>query len=80
MNLEIKNSSVVIKLNKVFYNFDTVKSSLEDYSELMVAEVNYDDVDNIILELIPKNLSLLPQIGQEFCNYVFAKMKNQQLI
>lgn len=60
-----------IKLNKNYYTKNSIEGALSDFSELCVGKIVSDDFE---VELTLKED--LPNLKEEFINYVFALMKN----
>ena len=80
MNVSVnrKDNEVIIKLSKDFYDIDSIKMGIKDFSGLCTASVNGDRQFRIVLKSRGKgDISVL---GYEFCNYVFALMKSDNIV
>lgn len=78
VNVDMDNNEVTIRLNKNFYDIESIKKSVEDFSSLCSAKVNDGDYIDIILK--SKGNSDINLLGYEFSNYVLALMKSNNAI
>lgn len=78
VNVDEKANKITIKLNKNFYDINSIKKSIEDFSGLCSAAINDKEQFEIVLK--SKNNSYIHMLGYEFCNYVLALMKNKNII
>lgn len=80
MNVDIERvgNKIRIKLNKDFYDMDSIRKAAEDFSGVCSTVVNNKEGFGIILTSRGnKDIKIL---GYEFCNYVLALMKNNNVV
>ena len=65
-------------LNKDFYDRKTIESSLNDFRGVMSATIKEDQKSITIILKDVKDGS--GRVKEEFCNYVFAMMKNRGIV
>lgn len=78
VNVDKELNKVTIKLNKSFYDIDSIKMGIEDFSGPCSAIVNEKERFEIVLK--SKGNSDICVLGYEFCNYVLALMKNENIV
>lgn len=70
--LKRKNKDILIRFNKLFYNENAIKKSVDDFSKTFDADIrkkgNY-------FEIIVKDYVKNEAAAMEFCNYVLGMMK-----
>lgn len=69
--------TVIVKLNRKFYDAGSIQRALEEFSPLCEGDFSKDDFE---VMLKPKDWKTANKIGYEFCNYVFALMKNNNTV
>ena len=80
MSVQVNNESkeIIIRLNRQFYDLDSIKQGINDFSALCSGSVKDADKIEIVLNVTSDaNIGIL---GYEFCNYVFALMKNTNVV
>ena len=64
-----------IRLNRGFYNKDTIKEALNDFKNVCKGRILNNSIE---IELESKEE--VPHLEEEFCNYVLGLMKNKTLV
>jgi hypothetical protein len=73
-----RTSVVTINLNKSFYNVNSIKQTVKDFSGVCSASIKGNDRFEITLKA-KVNLDIYI-LGYEFCNYLLALMKNENIV
>lgn len=77
VDIDKEGKSVRIKLSKDFYDMDSIRKAMEDFSGLCSATINREGLEIV---LTTKGKSDVKTLGYEFCNYVLALMKNNNIV
>lgn len=78
VNVDEGDRTVTIKLNKSLYDIDSIRKCIEDFSGLCSASVNENEQFEVVLKA--RGSSDARILGYEFCNYVLALMKNNNIV
>jgi hypothetical protein len=71
----MQNQKIRLNLNAKFYDVDSVKEALNDFGEICEGKILNKNID---VELIIKES--VPNLKEEFCNYVLGLMKNKIIV
>lgn len=74
-----KNEKIRIKLNKRFYKISAINESIKEFENVCRGRVE-EDKDFFVVELESKEKAIGNILKYEFCNYVLATMKNNNLV
>jgi hypothetical protein len=75
---EAQGGSVVIKLNRKFYDRESIDESIREFSDVFSASIVEGDC--FAITITPKPGITARNLGPEFCNHVLAAMKNKNLV
>jgi len=78
VSVDTKSGEVIISLNKKFYNQESIEKCAEEFSGICSTKIECKE--NFEVALKPKGGIDPGTIGYEFCNYLLASMKNENLV
>ena len=80
MNVDISREAnkVTLRLSKDFYDIDSIKKAIKDFSG--ACSVTLNDGERFEIVLNSKGGPDIRILGYEFCNYVLALMKNSNIV
>lgn len=72
------SGEVRLSLSRDFYDEESVRRCLEEFSGICSARIGGGDRIEIVLEC--RDSKVVPVLGQEFCNHLLAAMKNSNSV
>ena len=76
--IESRGNTVVLRLDKRFYDAASVRSCMDDFSD--VCEGSLNDGDSLEITLECGDGQDPEMLGCEFCNYLLAFMKSGNIV
>lgn len=79
MNLTKKENTIIVRLNKKFYDINSIEESVNEFSTVCKGCIK-NETDDIAVELTPKEGGVADILGYEFSNFVLGLMKNKSIV